>query len=134
MKKLVTYGLAGALLSCSTLTAPAENKTNTSSVNTSTTTVRSAPVQPTTRSYAPAQNLQRVLPADPPRVSTSPVNRITPSGTAPMTPNTTSRYDSNRGLHINPVPSPVQRNPSWNPQGDPQIKAAYEKYQRDHGR
>jgi hypothetical protein len=79
--------------------------------------------------------LQNRLPASPPSISSGTVQRITPYGTAPMTPNAPSKYfNPNQGFHTNLVPSPnVNRNPRWNPAGDAAIRNGYENYRRQHG-
>src|SRR5205823_1437250 len=63
------------------------------------------------------------------------VNRVTPSGTQPMTPNAPSR--TNGGLRTNAVPSPTNPNArtntqgrNVNPTGDRAIAAGYDRNQQ----
>ena len=65
-----------------------------------------------------------------------PVNRITPTGVRPMTPNATSQTG---GLQTRPVPAPTSPNArlntqgrNVNPTGDPNIASGFDKNQKRH--
>src|SRR5437763_107138 len=82
---------------------------------------------------APAQRINNVVNynAVPVRSNPGPVNRVTPSGTRPMTPNAPARSG---GLHTNPVPSPTSTSSNArynsqkrnvNPTGDKSVAAGF---------
>src|SRR3954447_2382823 len=84
---------------------------------------------------APAQRINNIVNynAVPIRPNPGPVNRISPNGTKPMTPNAPPRSG---GLHTNPVPSPTSnarynsQKRNVNPTGDKSVAAGFDANQK----
>jgi hypothetical protein len=112
-------------------------KNTTSSTTGSTTSSASAPSAPRPSTPTPAQRIDNIVNYGAVRTNQNPgpVNRVTPTGTQPMTPNAPSQ--ANRGLRTNPVPAPTNSNArintqgrNVNPTGDKKIAAGYDANQK----
>src|SRR6516225_10949504 len=120
--------------------AESSSKTNSSSPAPKTTT-SSAPTPSAPRPAAPAaptpaQKINNIVNYGAVKTNQNPgpVNRVTPTGTQPMTPNAAQ---ANRGLHTNAVPAPKNPNArtntqgrNVNPTGDKAIAAGYDRNQQ----
>ena len=63
------------------------------------------------------QRIENITNYNTPRVSTAPVQRITPTGTQPMVPNAKSQYGPARGVRYTAPPAPQNPNYRYNTQG-----------------
>ena len=86
----------------------------------------------------PRRKLDPVLNNNAVRINPNPgpVNRVTPNGVRPMTPNATSQIGR---LRARPVPAPTSPNARYNtqgrninPTGDPKIAGGFDKNQKRH--
>jgi hypothetical protein len=137
MARITAFALTAVFASlwAAGTSAESNSKTNSSSPAPKTTTssaTRTAP-NPTT----PAQRIDNIVNYGAVRTNQNPgaVNRVTPSGTQPMTPNAPSQ--ANRGLRTNAVPAPTNPNArtntqgrNVNPSGDKAIAAGYDRNQQ----
>jgi hypothetical protein len=142
MARITALVLTGILASVWAAGASAENssKANSSSsapktTTSSTTSSAAPPSAPRPSTTTPAQRIDNIVNYGAVKTGPNPgaVNRITPSGTQPMTPNA----QASRGLRTNPVPSPTNSNArintqgrNVNPTGDKKIAAGYDRNQQ----
>jgi len=140
MARITAFALTAVFATVWAAGASAESssKTNSSSPPPrSTTSSAPPPSAPRPNPTTPAQRIDNIVNYGAVRTNQNPgaVNRVTPSGTQPMTPNAPSQ--ANRGLRTNAVPAPTNPNArtniqgrNVNPTGDKAIAAGYDRNQQ----